>query len=304
MSSTESELTKQVAGTLKFHPLAIKYGGNLGKKELDALAKDIAENGQRFPITVHDGQIIEGVQRYRACLQTKTEPLTVPYDVQRYGDSDSDIAAFIISANVHRRHLTPKQKRDIIAGYLKADPAASNRVTAEKVGTDKNTVNKVRTEMEARGEIHHVATRTDTKGRKQPAKKRSKQAAWSSPEPAKPTSKSAPAPSNSASAQTTIVEFVTFTVGHVNDGSLKLSGDPSVMREWRELRDRVQSLIDLRQAAIETVIAATATAHSRERTWASIFMVANLQPKKASTSETTFGGGTRWRTTSARLHPT
>jgi hypothetical protein len=36
---------------------------------------------------------------------------------------------------------------------------------------DKNTVTAVRQEMEGRGEIHHVEKRTDTRGRKQPARK-------------------------------------------------------------------------------------------------------------------------------------
>src|SRR6266513_2664643 len=36
----------------------------------------------------------------------------------------------------------------------------------------KNTAKSVRDEMEARGQIDHVENRTDTKGRKQPAKKK------------------------------------------------------------------------------------------------------------------------------------
>jgi hypothetical protein len=196
MTTLKIELPKN---QLTFHPLAIKYGGNLGKKELDALAKDIAENGQRFPIVVHNGQIIEGVQRYRACLQIKTEPLITPYDVKRHGDTEADIAAFIISANIHRRHLTPKQKREIIAGYLKANPAASNRVIAEKVGSDKNTVSKARKEMEATGEIHQLKKTTgkDGKQRKQPTKLSQKSQPKAADGVSQPRlqSKSAPAPS-------------------------------------------------------------------------------------------------------------
>jgi hypothetical protein len=154
-----------------YHPLALKYGGYLDKNELDALAKDIADNGQRFPIIVHEGRIVDGVQRHRACLRAKKEPITAPYNVEQYGGEEKDIAAFIISANVHRRHLKPKQRRDIVADFLKADPTASDRAIAEKAKVDKNTVAKVRKEKETRGEIHHVGKRTDTKGRQQPAEK-------------------------------------------------------------------------------------------------------------------------------------
>jgi hypothetical protein len=51
-------------------------------------------------------------------------------------------------------------------------------------GSDKNTVAKDRADLEARGEIHHVKIRTDTKGRKQPARKPlTKKVAESEPKP-------------------------------------------------------------------------------------------------------------------------
>src|SRR3974390_218865 len=93
------EPREQQAARLPFHPLAIKYGGDLPKNELDALAQDIATIGQLFPIIVHEGQIIAGIQRYRACLQAKVGPVTAPYDVQKYGGTEANIAAFIIGEN-------------------------------------------------------------------------------------------------------------------------------------------------------------------------------------------------------------
>jgi hypothetical protein len=152
MTAAMSEITTKL---LQFHPLAKKYGGNLNKSELDALAKDIADNGQRFPIVVHNGEIIEGIQRYRACLRIKKEPIIAPYDVERYGGEEKDIEAFIISANIHRRHDT-KRKRAFIAALLKADPTASNRKIAETAKVDKNTVANQRKKMESTGEIHQL----------------------------------------------------------------------------------------------------------------------------------------------------
>jgi hypothetical protein len=76
------------------------------------------------------------------------------------------------SANIHRRHLTAEQRRDLIAKALKAKPEASNLQIAKQVKRDDKTVAKVRRELEARSEIPNVDTRTDTKGRQQPAKRK------------------------------------------------------------------------------------------------------------------------------------
>jgi hypothetical protein len=79
--------------------------------------------------------------------------------------------AYVTSANLHRRHLTAEQKRDLIAKLIETDPTKSNRQIAKTVKVDHKTVASVRAEKEGRGEIPHVETRTDTKGRKQSARK-------------------------------------------------------------------------------------------------------------------------------------
>jgi hypothetical protein len=84
---------------------------------------------------------------------------------------EQDPYEYVISANLHRRHLTSEQKRDLIAKLLAANPEKSNRQIAAVVGQDHKTIAVVRAEAEARGEIPHVETITDTKGRKQPASK-------------------------------------------------------------------------------------------------------------------------------------
>ena len=155
---------------LPFHPLAVKYGGNLNKQQLEALAKDIAAKGQHHPIIVHEGKVIEGIQRYRACLRAKVDPETVPYDVKKYGGTEADIKAFIISENVYRRH-DAKRRNAIIAELLKEDPTKSDRAIAKEAKTHHHAVAKVRQEEEKRGNLSHVEKRTDTKGRQQPAEK-------------------------------------------------------------------------------------------------------------------------------------
>jgi hypothetical protein len=90
-----------------------------------------------------------------------------------YGNQGANPVAYALSANLHRRHLTAEQRRELIAKLIKATPEKSDRQIAETVKVSHVTVGAVRAEMESRGQIDHVETRTDTKGREQPAKKTS-----------------------------------------------------------------------------------------------------------------------------------
>ncbi len=51
---------------------------------------------------------------------------------------------YVLSANVHRRHLTPEQKREAIAAFIKADPKASDRKVGKALKVDGKTVASVR----------------------------------------------------------------------------------------------------------------------------------------------------------------
>jgi hypothetical protein len=82
-----------------------------------------------------------------------------------------DPYSYVVSANLHRRHLTLELKRELIAKLLKAKPEASDRQIGAMAKADGKTVAKVRGELEGRAEIPHDEKRTDSKGRKQPARK-------------------------------------------------------------------------------------------------------------------------------------
>jgi hypothetical protein len=87
--------------------------------------------------------------------------------------TSGDPYAIAASHNVHRRHLNREYKRGLIAKQLKREPEASNNSIGKRLAVDDKTVASVRAELEGRSEIPNVKTRKDTKGRKQPAKKRS-----------------------------------------------------------------------------------------------------------------------------------
>jgi hypothetical protein len=151
--------------SLTFHPLAELFPLMEGE-EFDALVADIKANGLCEPITLLDGKILDGRNRYRACLAAGVEP-----DIIKGDGAIDDPAAYVISANIRRRHLSAEQRRDLIAKLMKAQPEKSNRQIAKTVKVDDKTVGSVRRELEGRAEIPHVDQRTDSKGRKQPARK-------------------------------------------------------------------------------------------------------------------------------------
>lgn len=70
-------------------------------EQLDALADDIAQNGQREPIVLLDGEILDGRNRFDACQQACIEP--------RFRDATdeerADPIGFVVSKNLHRRHM-------------------------------------------------------------------------------------------------------------------------------------------------------------------------------------------------------
>lgn len=88
---------------MRAHPFADRFP-MLGTEELDRLASDIAENGLQHPIVLDvDGQILDGRNRWAACEIAGIKPETVLYE----GD---DLAAFVLSVNVTRRHMTTGQQ--------------------------------------------------------------------------------------------------------------------------------------------------------------------------------------------------
>jgi hypothetical protein len=92
------------------------------------------------------------------------------------GDKGADAHAYVISANIHRRHLTAAQKIDLVEKLIKANPEMSSRRAAKLAGVSPTTATKSRQKLEQSGDVSTVDTSIDTKGRKQPAKKKRRDA--------------------------------------------------------------------------------------------------------------------------------
>jgi N6-adenosine-specific RNA methylase IME4 len=92
---------------LEFHPLANVFPLIEGA-EFDELVADIKANGLNQCIELYEGKILDGRNRYRACLAAGVEPLAVQYR----GD---DPVGYVISANLRRRHLDESQRAMVAA---------------------------------------------------------------------------------------------------------------------------------------------------------------------------------------------
>ena len=136
-----------------FHPVADIFPLMEGA-EFSDLVSDISEHGLLDPIFLHpDGSILDGRTRYLACIEAEVEPKFVEWS------GDGSEVAFVISRNIHRRHLSPDQKREVIAALLKVNPKRSNRQIAKEAKVDHKTVGSERSRLEATGEIPQFSNR-------------------------------------------------------------------------------------------------------------------------------------------------
>jgi hypothetical protein len=172
---------------LPVHPAAAMFPllSETDPVALKALGEDIRKNGLTSPIVLYGDQpsLLDGRNRLDAMEAVGISLVCESgrFDRAALGGAcvndvirrvvEGDPYEYVVSANLHRRHLTAKQKRQIVADLLKANPARSNNATAKLAKVDDKTVASVRTELETRSEIPNAKNRTDTTGRPQPARK-------------------------------------------------------------------------------------------------------------------------------------
>jgi N6-adenosine-specific RNA methylase IME4 len=101
---------------LPIHPLAELFPAIEGEA-FDALVEDIRRHGLHEEIVLLDGAILDGRNRYRACLMAGVEPhfvsFTGPAAPQIFAGRDP--LDFVLSRNLHRRHLSESQRAMVAA---------------------------------------------------------------------------------------------------------------------------------------------------------------------------------------------
>jgi hypothetical protein len=91
---------------LPFHQLADLFPLIEGEP-FDEMVEDIRLNGQRDDIVTLDEMILDGRNRFRACRAAKVEPRCRVFGSRPFDGDDPE--AFVISANLKRRHLNASQ---------------------------------------------------------------------------------------------------------------------------------------------------------------------------------------------------
>lgn len=86
---------------MEFHSAANIFP--LDEEHIDELAEDIRLHGQEEKIKIFDGKIVDGRRRYTACAKAGIEP---KYETIQTDDP----VRYVLSLNLHRRHLTPSQR--------------------------------------------------------------------------------------------------------------------------------------------------------------------------------------------------
>jgi hypothetical protein len=132
---------------LQVHP-ATKLFPPMLSDELKAVGEDIIKNGLTSPIVLWTADektpavLLDGRNRLDAIEMVIGPPEVSQWTVSADGLKTSQVITlsghvdpyvYVVSANIHRRHLTAEKKRELIAEVLKADPSKSDRQVAETV---------------------------------------------------------------------------------------------------------------------------------------------------------------------------
>jgi hypothetical protein len=181
IDATTQKIQTSWRDELSIHPAAEMFPLMI-PGELKVLGEDIKINGLTSPIVLwSDGKspavLLDGRSRLDA-IEMVIGPVQVDSDGKLdWPDGGTiiigppvDPYAYVISANIHRRHLTAEQKRELITRLLKAQPEKSDRQIAETVKASPTTVGTARAEMEVTGELSKLDSRVgaDGKSRRQP----------------------------------------------------------------------------------------------------------------------------------------
>lgn len=123
-ASDSQDLPEGHANHLPLHPLCKLFPRLVGT-EFEALKADIKANGLRHAIVTHKGMILDGGNRYAACMEVGIKPLMTEY-------TGANLDTYVLSANFYRRHLSAGQHATIVS-------CATNWAAAQMHGGDRKS---------------------------------------------------------------------------------------------------------------------------------------------------------------------
>lgn len=113
---------------LEYHPAAAFFP-LMSEDQFVKLIHDIGEHGLLEPIVLYEGKILDGRNRYQACLKLGIEPV---FEEAKLGEQSA--MEYALSKNLHRRHLNAAQRAALALDLLPAlsEQAAERRRWAGK----------------------------------------------------------------------------------------------------------------------------------------------------------------------------
>jgi ParB-like chromosome segregation protein Spo0J len=127
--------------------------------DLKQLAEDIRVHGLQTPIVLLDGKVLDGRNRLAACAMAGIKPRFTTLS----SDDVKDPLSFVMSANLHRRHLTTSQRALIAAeaaALIQSDAAARQRA-----GLKTGKQQPVSANRRERVEVSHGGKTSDVVGK-------------------------------------------------------------------------------------------------------------------------------------------
>lgn len=131
---------------LEYHPLANIFPLIEGQAYQDLMA-DVLKHGVREPVWLYEDQILDGRNRYRAA-----QAMGVECPVREYEGEDP--TGFVVSLNLHRRHLTESQ-RAMVAAKLANISNGGDRVSEQSANLHSGAVSQSKA-----AELLSVSTRS------------------------------------------------------------------------------------------------------------------------------------------------
>ena len=124
----------------------------LDGEELKELCADIEKNGLAEPITVYEGKILDGRNRWTACQKLRIESKTIEY-------TGNDPLAFVLSKNLHRRHLTTSQRAMIAERVATFGKGRPQKNTENSVFSQKETAKQFKVSEDSIQQARKVRTK-------------------------------------------------------------------------------------------------------------------------------------------------
>jgi hypothetical protein len=149
------------------HPIAAVFP-LLGEDELLELAGDISRTGLLEPIVLFEGLVLDGRNRLRACELAAVEPRFEEY-------TGSDPFSYVVSCNLHRRHLSVEERKAIAKELILRDPSRTDTAVSQQSKLSYVTTLKMRREVERECPAVAQATRFAKDGRRTQGRPRGSQ---------------------------------------------------------------------------------------------------------------------------------